>query len=460
MKKLMAFILLVVTVLSLSSCENTTPIEEKEALPVVNQSSVSSTVTSAAEKKYNENYFQMGELPETSSFVSSSAPASSSKPQPEREEILSLTYNGYYYKNLSVAQKRIYKLIDAAVFNMTIGYIELGKCNYSDILLAFKAVMQDRPEYFWMSNEYILSTQSNGEYKIAFSGVKGDDMDYLVTRQERSSMQTALSSAYLEVKALADTVPTDYEKELIVHDWLVNRAVYDEETEKNYSKNMSKESKLSFTSYGGMVRREGKLESVAVCEGYARAFQYILNRMGIECTIIGGKVDGQGHLWNAVKIDSKWYNVDVTLNDADGDCLHTYFNVTDKQLSLTHESDKDFYDVKISIVEKGSFNLFKPECTANKYNYYVVNSTVISSLSNSAETIAKKIEQNYDLGVCEFSFSQSVNYSYNANTVMDTVNVDKIIELIEKSKGVKLAFRAVGATGAKSFKLYWMSSIV
>jgi hypothetical protein len=61
----------------------------------------------------------------------------------------------------------------------------------------------------------------------------------------------------------------------------------------------------------------------AVCIGYARLYQYMCRKLNLNCQIVRGYSKGYGyksgqaftspeHAWNAVKIDSMWYLVDVT----------------------------------------------------------------------------------------------------------------------------------------------------
>lgn len=58
-----------------------------------------------------------------------------------------------------------------------------------------------------------------------------------------------------------------------------------------------------------------------VCEGYARAFKVLCDRLGIPCVLTEGQARNnissasQPHMWNYVQIDGKWYAVDVTWND-------------------------------------------------------------------------------------------------------------------------------------------------
>ncbi len=76
------------------------------------------------------------------------------------------------------------------------------------------------------------------------------------------------------------------------------------------------------TPYGALVKRQ------SVCEGYARAFKTILDRLGITCILVQGMHQYSGqtaveHMWNYVKIEDnmarqssgKWYAVDCTQDD-------------------------------------------------------------------------------------------------------------------------------------------------
>lgn len=56
-----------------------------------------------------------------------------------------------------------------------------------------------------------------------------------------------------------------------------------------------------------------------VCEGYAKAFQYLCDltnfQSDIRCFSIAGYMEGSGHMWNIVSIDGKNYLADVTNSD-------------------------------------------------------------------------------------------------------------------------------------------------
>lgn len=86
---------------------------------------------------------------------------------------------------------------------------------------------------------------------------------------------------------------------------------------------------VSLISYGtqSVLGSGGTLESLiknergafpAVCQGYAKALQYVAYRAGIPAIYVTGiatysdKVD---HAWNMVKIENQWYNIDPTNDD-------------------------------------------------------------------------------------------------------------------------------------------------
>ena len=85
---------------------------------------------------------------------------------------------------------------------------------------------------------------------------------------------------------------TDYEKELFFHDYLIEHCAYHEDTG-NWQ---------AYTAAGALLN--GK----AVCEGYSRAFQLLLNQEGIDNYLMtgsardpSGRVDG--HMWNLITLD-------------------------------------------------------------------------------------------------------------------------------------------------------------
>ncbi len=129
---------------------------------------------------------------------------------------------------------------------------------------------------------------------------------------------------------------TEYDKVKAIHDWLVNNVEYDSSGYETGN--------IADTSYTA----EGVLDTrIGVCDGYARAFLLLAERAGLEANRVIGVAAGssgtaENHAWNQVKVDGKWYNIDVTWDDPMvsenyGDNLcYNYFLVPDSVIDKDH----------------------------------------------------------------------------------------------------------------------------
>lgn len=78
-----------------------------------------------------------------------------------------------------------------------------------------------------------------------------------------------------------------------------------------------------------------------VCEGYARAFKMVSDRLGIHCVLVSGVGNGEDHMWNYVYMeDGVWYAVDVTWNDSTR--TNDYFLVGQDVMARDHSPNDRF----------------------------------------------------------------------------------------------------------------------
>lgn len=130
---------------------------------------------------------------------------------------------------------------------------------------------------------------------------------------------------------------TNREKIEAIHDYLVNNSQYDTENK----------SAKSGSAYGLLV------DHLGTCNGYSDAFAIIMNHLGIE----NYKISNAKHVWNYVKLDNKWYHIDLTwddpvTNDGKSYLKHYYFLLTDSELDkindhkIDHYYEKDLYKAK------------------------------------------------------------------------------------------------------------------
>lgn len=270
----------------------------------------------------------------------------------------------YCYAQLDSEQKRIYRILLEAVDDMQTGWISLKECEEdfaADIAVAYQALSNDHPEFFWMPYTYLLSnsgSESEPRVLIALSSTQNDySCDYLISSADRESMERRLDKRIDEITAEV-TGMTIYRTELYLHDLICRETTY----------TLGDAEELVFTAYGALIN--GK----AVCEGYSRAMQLLCKRLGIPCALVTGVAEGEGHMWNIIDPGDGWYHLDVTWDDAaeDNIPIYSFFNLTDDEIEKTHSASGHFGRMSAdTITTERSFNIVKENCTSTSYNYFV-----------------------------------------------------------------------------------------
>ena len=298
-------------------------------------------------------------------------------------------HRNYYrqFERLNEQQQYIYRVLYAAANQMIEGWFRLdvnSKNNSRDIALAFQALSNDHPEMFWLPYNYLLR-KTNSATQFAFSYQKnGRDYDYLISAEERDGMCRALEKKAAEI--LAECPEDPFKAEVYLHDRLCKIITYDDHSDNS----------MVYTAYGALV--EGK----AVCEGYARAMQYLCQRSGIPCTLVIGEYGGEGHMWNLIQLDDEWYHLDITWDDSDDISRYYFFNLTDKEIMQDHTISPLAENVDTAALKIGKNNLFKPTCTTTRFNYYVYYDLLVTR--KDPTHIAKRIAEAQRHGKSELQF--------------------------------------------------------
>ena len=131
------------------------------------------------------------------------------------------------------------------------------------------------------------------------------EFTYKTTLKEEQAVDKKVKSILQELE-LEDA--TDYEKVKEVHDYIINHVSYDNTLTKS-------------SVYDALIDKS------AVCEGYSMLAYRIFTEAGLKCRIIAGIGNGGSHAWNIVRIEDKWYNIDLTWDDpisADGKPVLVY----------------------------------------------------------------------------------------------------------------------------------------
>lgn len=213
-----------------------------------------------------------------------------------------------YYAMLDAKGQHLYRQIFANANAFNGAFVPVEAVPVSEIRNVIMAVYNDHPELFWLNTAFVCKYDKN---KICAEL----ELEFNISQEE---FPETSSKFYNTVNTLLTQVQNlgDYEKERRIHDLLIEKIEYDKGADMNQS------------AYSALV--EGK----SVCAGYARAYQYLMQRMGIPCYYCTGFA-GEDHAWNIVALDDGYYNVDVTWDDTPGG-EYDYFNKTDQEYEDTH----------------------------------------------------------------------------------------------------------------------------
>lgn len=152
--------------------------------------------------------------------------------------------------------------------------------------------------------------------------------------------------------SVIQTEMEDDEKALALFDYFVNNVTYDHDTAN--SNNSKNQTATSFTAYGAIVNGS------AVCQGYSLAYGLLMDKCGIEWKYVSS--DSMNHAWDMIKLDDKWYHVDVTWGDGFEQnqpnlIAHEYFLRSDKTFMTAENPDDRHHDWDDTL----------PKCNSKKY---------------------------------------------------------------------------------------------
>ena len=234
-------------------------------------------------------------------------------------------------------------------------------------------------------HDFTFDFTASGTYRIYFYFMDNDRYDpqndkgiyYLRTTAEVTVNDAARPSVTQIVNDAVDlcrqeTDGSEYDMAMWLHDWTLDQLEYD------HSLNWC-------SAESGLTRHQG------TCESYQRIYSKLLDAAGIA----NGRITGNGHTWNAVKIDDKWCQMDLTWDDTsdnwygDLDQRHLYFGLTDELMAIAHSDHTTNYQK----------NDYAYRSTDLSNNYFVRN----GKADEWAEKYADRIQQH--LNAKEESFS-------------------------------------------------------
>lgn len=242
-------------------------------------------------------------------------------------------------------------------------YYSLGTAGH-DFTFDFTASGTYRIYFYFMDNDRNDPQNDKGIYYLRTTA------EVTVNDAARPSVTQIVNDAVAQCRQ--ETDGSEYDMALWLHDWTLDQLEYDHG--------------LNWCSAeSGLTRHQG------TCESYQRIYSKLLDAAGIA----NGRITGNGHTWNAVKIDGKWCQMDLTWDDTsdnwygDLDQRHLYFGLTDELMAIAHSEHTANY-------QKDGY-AYRSTDLSN--NYFARN----GKAADWAEKYADRIQQHLDAKEESFS---------------------------------------------------------
>ncbi|MGV8906903.1 MAG: transglutaminase domain-containing protein [Acetobacterium sp.] len=245
-----------------------------------------------------------------------------------------------YYPALNDNEKRAYDQVSGMLKNFKTK-VAVDEISISELNRVLYAVQGDHPEYFWVGAFSYLSRKNS-------DSVTEINVEYPYEIEEKNRRQAEIDADYDAFSAAMPGNLDEYGKVKYVYDYIVKNTEYvvDPPEDQNI-----------YSVFGN---------NASVCAGYAKSTQYLLKRLGMDCSYVAGEAKNQGpHAWNLVQVDGDYYYLDATWgefsvtdnSEPEKNISYDYFCVTTADLLKTHTIDEVIMDY--------------PELTATAANYFV-----------------------------------------------------------------------------------------
>lgn len=368
-------------------------------------------------------------------------------PESVEAQAASLQYEGYGY-NYSMltaekngeAMQRLYRDIDTVAKKYLTGggnvptddpysadsgnvYYELPGASFkgSDYSLSVEEMISvyftyraDFPEAFFLPPSYLYS----GSSQTVFLAISKDH----VLESVRTKYYSAASKRLEEFKNSLPAGISDYEIAVAAHDLIVKENFY------RYDSGSIPSTAASAHSITGWLDGTG-----VVCEGYAKAYQFLLSGAGVDCSYVTGTANGTAHAWNIVKCDGQWFWVDLTFDDQSalpGGFYRYYFGLPNSAFLLDHTPGTttygSAYQVPLPKISDG-FEMFY---------YQKAGATVTSDSTASLKSLTQHAQKAFDRG--DYSIALFADSPESKKAFTNILNAQSGVTLAIKNAGLAL----------------------
>ncbi len=302
----------------------------------------------------------------------------------------------YFFSKLNDLEQQCYKKILFAIEHSETE-VQIKKFLKNDELIKIlDAINYDYPELFYINFKSVNFT------KVSFGLILY--INYNIEHEFKMMKISVIEEKinYIVLMALNQKLNTDYEKCRWIHNYLVKNVRYHFEAVKYPDK------------YPEAFRIDGVFkDNMAVCEGIAKAFKILCDRLDVKCLIAFGtaslKYFGKEmpHAWNIVKINEQFMHIDVTwdigISEPSKHTRYDYFCISDKYLKIDH-------------IYSGF-----PLCQTDIWSYFYKKKRIFSSANQLKNYLEIELKQNNN--ILYFKIVKDENLPQNIeNKITNLVN--------------------------------------
>lgn len=269
----------------------------------------------------------------------------------------------YYYKDFTHEEQIAYRQLYAAIVNFRKNvYIE--HMSVSQVKKIYNALIKDHPEIFYIE-DYFYSTEMENYIDV--------EICYIFNQQTVQKYNQQIEQTTQKIIQKANQQKKDIDKIKLIYDDLIDYVSYGEGEHDQNIKSVF-------------------IDKKSVCAGYAKAYQYLLLKAGVNCTYMTGvaREDLQGHAWVMVYIDNEYYYSDPTWGDIEDKgmkhhCYITFLMTSDEMLKCYLPEDK--YEK----TKNGQLNYYKDiGCYMEKYDRRILSHAIQNGLKNKSRVAEVK----------------------------------------------------------------------
>ena len=310
----------------------------------------------------------------------------------------------YGFSMLEITQQNVYVEILYGLENY-VEEMEISTKDTAEIDKIFQYVLMDHPEIFYVDGySFVKYTLGDEVKKITFKGT------YLYSQEEKEKLEILIQEAAEEFLKGISKEADDYEKVKYVYETVITNTEYDMQAEDNQN--------ICSVFLNG----------ASVCQGYAKAVQYLLMELDIPSTLVIGTVEnGEGHAWNLVKVNNQYYYLDATW----GDASYLIHLQEDDMIQNTPAINYDYLCVTTEeILRTHSFGelISLPQCNAKEDNYYVREGAYFTEVDYEQ---LKQLIENYRDKQREYITLRCSNDEVYRQMTEELLNKQKIFRYLE-----------------------------